>query len=187
MKKKLALIVLAVVVLLAIMFGTSYNSLLQQQINVEEKVANIDTQLQRRADLIPNLVNTVKGYVKHEDEVFKAVSEARSKLLSAKTMPEKADASQVTQAALGRLLAVAENYPELKSDKLYTNLMDELAGTENRLAYARDEYNQAAKANNTAVSSFPKLIFARLFGFNKADYFQSTKQAKTVPTVDFSK
>ncbi|KXB42021.1 LemA family protein [Amygdalobacter nucleatus] len=187
MKKKSALGVAIIVVLILVLTGTSYNSLLSKQINVEEKVANIDSQLQRRADLIPNLVGTVKGYVKHEDDVFKAVNEARTKLLAAKTMPEKAEASQTTQAALGRLLAVAENYPELKSDKLYTNLMDELAGTENRLAYARDEYNQAAKANNQAVSRFPSVIFARLFSFNKVDYFQATKAAQTAPTVDFSK
>lgn len=187
MKKKIALVVLAIVVILAIFTGTSYNSLLVKQNNVEEKVANIDTQLQRRADLIPNLVNTVKGYVKHEEDVFAAVADARSKLLNAKTMPEKAEASQNAQAALGRLLAVAENYPELKSDKLYINLMDELAGTENRLAYARDEYNKAAKINNTAVSRFPSVIFARLFSFGKVDYFQATKTAQTTPTVDFGK
>lgn len=186
MKKKFALGVVVVVVLLAIFAGTTYNSLLGKQNDALEKAANIDTQLQRRADLIPNLVNTVKGYVKHEEEVFSAVSKARSQLLAAKTMDEKAEAVQSTQSALGRLLAIAENYPELKSDKLYVNLMDELAGTENRLSYARDEYNQAAKVNNQAVGRFPSVIFAKLFSFNKLDYFQAAKAAQTVPTVDFA-
>lgn len=186
MKKKFALGAVIIIVVLAIFAGTTYNSLLGKQNDALEKAANIDTQLQRRADLIPNLVNTVKGYVKHEEEVFSAVSEARSQLLSAKTMNEKAEAVQSTQSALGRLLAIAENYPELKSDKLYMNLMDELAGTENRLSYARDEYNQAAKANNQAVRRFPSVIFAKLFSFNKMDYFQASKVAQTVPTVDFA-
>ncbi|WEG35461.1 LemA family protein [Amygdalobacter indicium] len=187
MNKKLKTTIAAVVVVLLLAGVFSYNSLVGKSQIVTEKAASIDTQLQRRSDLIPNLVKSVKGYTKHEEAVFARVDEAREKLLQAKSMPEKAQADGEIKQALGSLLAVVENYPQLKSDKLFTQLMDELAGTENRLAYARDEYNKAARSNNMSVQTFPNMIFAKIFGFKTVQYYQADKQAAQTPQVDFSK
>ena len=171
------------VILLSIIGG--YNSLVSKEARVEQEAANIDTQLQRRADLIPNLVNTVKGYTNHETEVFAQVTEAREKLMSANTMAEKSAANDEVSTALGRLVAVAENYPELKSDTVYIDLMDELAGTENRIAKVRKDYNDAATSYNKAIKKFPGIIFAGAFGFEKVDLFEATEGATTPVTVNF--
>ncbi|WP_434577586.1 LemA family protein [Thermoanaerobacterium thermosaccharolyticum] len=181
------LVVLAVVVIfIAYLFG-GYNSLVSQQENVNSKWSQIDNQLQRRADLIPNLVETVKGYAAHEQAVFDSVNKAREKLLSANTVQEKANANDELGTALGRLLAISENYPTLKADQNFRQLSDELAGTENRIAVARMDYNNAVQQYNTSIRQFPNVIIARMFGFTEKQYFKAQASASEVPKVDFSK
>ena len=177
--------VIAVVAVLIIACIGGYNSLVSKETTVEEQASNIDTQLQRRADLIPNLVSTVKGYTDHETEVFTAVTEAREKLMSAGTMAEKSQANDEVSTALGKLIAIAESYPELKSDTVYVSLMDELAGTENRISYARKTYNEAVASYNKAIKKFPGVLFANMFGFEKAEMFEASEGAETVPEVSF--
>lgn len=147
----------------------------------------VETQLQRRADLIPNLVNTVKGYASHEEDVFTAVADARTALSGAKTVDELNSAQSQLDSAVSRLLAIAESYPDLKANENFINLQDELAGTENRISVARQDYNNAAKEYNTKIQSFPASIIAGLFHFEKADYFTATAEAATAPAVDFGK
>lgn len=177
--------VIAVVAVLAIFCISSYNSLVSSKENIDNKLAAIDTQLQRRNDLIPNVVNTVKGYAKHESDVFADVSDARARLAGAKTTEETAEADAELSGAVSRLLMVAENYPELKADTQFSALTDELAGTENRIAVARKDYNDAAKTYNTQIKTFPKVIFANMFGFEKAAYFEASEESKNVPQVNF--
>lgn len=184
----ITLIVLAVIAVLV--FGTiygTYNQLVALDENVNSKWSQIDNQLQRRADLIPNLVETVKGYAAHEKEIFDSVNKAREKLLSANTVADKAASNEELNTALGRLLAIAENYPNLKADANFRQLSDELAGTENRIAVARMDYNNAVQAYNTKIRSFPTSIIANMFGFKEREYFKADEAAKTVPKVDFSK
>ena len=179
------LIVLAAIVIVLIMFFVGgYNSLVSKQTAVEEQAANIDAQLQRRADLIPNLVKTVKSFTEHESEVFSEVTEAREKLMSAGTMAEKSEANEEVTSALNKLIAIAESYPELKSDTVYVDLMDELAGSENRISYARQNYNEAAASYNKAIRMFPGVFFANMFGFEKAELFEASEGAEKVPDVD---
>ena len=182
--KAILLIIIVLIAVFAIALVSGYNSLVSLQIKVEEQQANIDTQLQRRIDLIPNLVNTVQSFANHETEVFNAVTQAREKLMAAGSMEEKASADEMLNSALGRLIAVAENYPELKSDTVYIGLMDELAGTENRIAYSRQSYNEAVTAYNKAIRVFPTALIARLFGFEKASFFEAAQGAETVPEVN---
>ncbi len=184
MKKGIIIAVVIVAILAAVGIG-SYNSLVSKETKLEEQAANIDTQLQRRADLIPNLVSTVKGYADHETEVFTAVTEAREKLFAAGTMEEKSEANNEVSAALGRLIAISESYPELKSDTVFVDLMDELSGAENRISYARQEYNAAVASYNRAIRVFPTVIFAKMMGFEKASSFEADESANTVPTVEF--
>ncbi len=176
--------VLVAAAAVAVFFIGGYNSLVSKQTAVEEQGANIDTQLQRRADLIPNLVKTVKSYTDHESEVFSEVNEAREKLMQAGTMAEKSEANEEVTSALNKLIAVAESYPELKSDKVYIDLMDELAGTENRIAYSRENYNSAVADYNKAIRTFPGVFFAGMFGFEKAELFEAAAGASEVPEVD---
>lgn len=182
-------IVLIIVVIVVVILGgipiVSYNSLISLQTAVEEGSSNIDTQLQRRVDLIPNLVESVKGFTTHETEVFDAVTNARKEMMSANTMDEKSTANEEMTTALNKLIAVAEAYPELKSDSVYTNLMDELAGTENRISYARKKYNASVTNYNQTIRRFPGVIFAGMFGFEKADFFEAAEGADTVPEVKF--
>ncbi len=163
------------------------NGLIAHDEAVKANWAEIDNQLQRRADLIPNLVNTVKGYAQHEKGIFESVSEARSKMLAAKGPAEKSAAYDLMNQSLGRLLAVAENYPQLKADNVFIRLQDELAGTENRIAVARGRYNNAVKDFNQAIRKFPGALFAGSMGFSKAEYFQVQDRAKatTPPEVKF--
>lgn len=184
---KIALIaVLLVLVVLVVSVFSGYNSLVTMRENVTGQQANIQTQLQRRNDLIPNLVNTVKGYAAHEKEVFDAVSDARARLAGAgNDMQELADADAAMQSALSRLLMVVENYPDLKANTQYTALMDELAGTENRIAVARKDYNDAVQSYNRKLRTFPTVIYAGMLGFTQADYFEAAEGAETPPTVDF--
>lgn len=181
----ITLCIIAAVVILVMSSIGSYNSLVDSRENIDGLLANIDTQLQRRNDLIPNIVNTVKGYTSHESEVLGQVSEARAKLAGAATTEEKSAADTELSSALSRLLMVVENYPDLKADTQFTALTDELAGTENRIAVARKDYNDAARQYNAAIQKFPKVIFAGLFGFEKADYFQAEEGAQQAPSVNF--
>lgn len=186
--KKGLLIFGIIILILAVLTGfavNSYNGLVTARETVDNQLSNIDTQLQRRNDLIPNFVNTVKGYASHESEVFGAVSDARAKMAGANTTAEMAQADSELSSALSRLLVVVENYPELKADTQFTALSDELAGTENRIAVARRDYNAAAKEYNVTIQRFPKVIFANMFGFQKADYFQAAEGAENAPIVNF--
>lgn len=182
---KIGLIIIGVLVVIGAMLASGYNGLVRMDEEVTGKWAQIETQLQRRSDLIPNLVNTVKGYAAHETEVFKAVSDARAKLAGAQTVAETSEANTELSGALGRLLVVVENYPVLKADQNFRALQDELAGTENRIAVARKDYNDAVKMFNAEIRSFPKNILAGILNFDKRDYFEAEAGAKAAPTVNF--
>lgn len=165
-----------------------HNGLVDQRETVRSGFSDIDTQLQRRADLIPNLVSVTKGYAKHEEKVFTAVSEARSKLLAAKSVNEKAEASAAMNSALGRLMAISESYPQLKANENFIRLQDELAGTENRIAVARTRYNNVVKKFNASIQKFPTSFIASAMNFEPAEYFQpsaSQKDLKEAPKVSF--
>ena len=177
--------VIAVIAIIAFSCVGTYNSLVAQRENVDTQYSAIETQLQRRIDLIPNIVNTVKGYAAHESEVFGAVSDARARLAGASTKEEAAEADSELTSAVSRLLMIADNYPDLKADTQFTALTDELAGTENRIAVARKDYNDAAKTYNTQIKTFPKVIIANLFGFEKVEYFEAAEGAKSAPQVNF--
>lgn len=183
--KKMWIIVLIVIAALAAAGISSYNSLVSSKEEINQSFANIDTMLQRRVDLIPNLVNTVKGYASHESEVIQSVSDARAQLAGANSVEEKAEADSALSSAISRLLMVVENYPDLKADTQFTALSDELAGTENRIAQARNEYNEKVGVYNSTIKRFPKVIFAGIMGFDKAEYFKASDNAQTVPEVKF--
>ncbi|MGF7059178.1 LemA family protein [Brassicibacter mesophilus] len=178
-------IVLAVVLVIVFIFAGSYNSLVQLDEETNAKWAQVENQLKRRADLIPNLVNTVKGFASQEKEVLIGVTEARSRLETAKGPQEYAQANAQLSTALERLNVVVERYPELKSNENFIRLQDELAGTENRIAVARMDYNESAKVYNNKVRKFPSNIFAGMFGFDKKEYFEISEQDKDVPEVNF--
>lgn len=184
--KKLIIIIAAILAVVVIIGGSaisSYNGLVTNQESVETAKANIDTMLQRRADLIPNVVDTVKAFAKHETEVFDKVLEARQNLLNANTIEEQSAANEELTTALQGINVIVENYPELKSDATYIGLMDELEGSENRIAVARDRYNEAVKEYNLKVKRFPGSIFAGIFGFEEAEYFEADAGASEVPDV----
>ncbi len=181
----LAVVVLLVVLLVLPLIG-SYNRLVGLDEQVNNNWSQVENQLQRRLDLIPNLVETVKGYAAHEKEVLADVSAARAKLAGAQSVPEAAAADEELTGALSRLLAVVENYPNLKADANFRQLQDELAGTENRIAVARMDYNTSVKEINATVRRFPTVIVARIFGFSGRDYFEADEGAHTVPKVDFN-
>ncbi len=162
-----------------------YNSLVNTEEDVSGAWADVETQLQRRADLIPNLVETVKGFAAQEKEIFKDVADARSRLLGAKGPAEVGAASSGMESALGRLLAISERYPDLKSNANFMQLQDELAGTENRVAVSRKRYNDASRSYNKTIRRFPAKIFAGMFGFDAHAYFEAEEAAKQVPKVKF--
>lgn len=183
--KKILLVLLAVVVLIGGTLMGSYNGLVSANEQVTGQWSQVENQLQRRNDLIPNLVNTVKGYAAHETQVYADVANARAKLAGARNVSDAAVASGELDGALSRLLAIAENYPDLKSNTNFLQLQDELAGTENRIAVARRDYNQSVQTFNAKIKSFPTNILAGMFGFTDRDYFKADEGAKTVPQVKF--
>ncbi len=187
-KKGLIIGIAAVVLVIVIIVGSvmsTYNGLVPKQEKVQNAEHQIQNQLQRRADLIPNLVNTVKGYASHEKEVYTALADARAKLNSASTPEQYEEAEASFNSALSRLLVVVENYPELKANENFIYLQDELAGAENRISQARKDYNDAVTDYNQSIRKFPAVIFAGMFGFEKADYFEASPESNTVPTVNF--
>jgi LemA protein len=167
--------------------GCSYNTFVKQEEAVKAQWAQVENQLQRRNDLIPNLVESVKGYAQHEESVYKDIADARSRLLAAKSPEESIAAANQQTSALGRLLAVVENYPQLRANEQFNRLMDELAGTENRLAVERMRYNERVQEYNTARRQFPGNLTAKMFGFKDYPFFQVPDEAKQVPKVDFKK
>ena len=189
MKKKTGLIVIAVVLVLVIAVAggviSAYNELVEEREEVLTAQSAVETNLQRRADLIPNLVSTVKGYAAHEEEVYTALADARAALAGAKTVDEMNTANDALDSAISRLLVVVENYPELKADTQFINLQDELAGSENRIAKARQEYNEEAREYNTEIKKFPTSVIAGMFNFESVEYFEASEESQTVPSVDF--
>jgi LemA protein len=188
-KKKTLLIVLAVIVVLAIaaysFFAGNYNKFVQMDVGIKAAWSQVENQLQRRYDLIPNLVETVKGYAKQEKDVLVEVTNARAKVGGAGTIPDKIAANNQLTGALSRLMVVVERYPDLKSNQNFMRLQDELAGTENRIAVERMRYNEAVKIYNEAIRSFPANILASMYGFKEAAFFESPKEAKVAPKVKF--
>ena len=186
--KAIAITGIVIVVIIFSIFlsvrGT-YNSLVQLDEGVKSAWAQVENQLQRRYDLIPNYVETVKGYAEHEKEVFLKVTEARAKVGGAESIEEKIGANNELSSALSRLLLVVENYPDLKANQNFMKLQDELAGTENRIAVERRRYNEAVRTYNVKIRSFPTNIMAGMFGFGKAEFFNVSAEAKEVPKVKF--
>ena len=183
--KKVWIIVLAVVLLLGFSAIGSYNGLVGLNESVNGKWSQIDVQLQRRADLIPNLVSTVQGYAAHEQAILKNIADARSRLVGAQGVADKAAANEELSSTLSRLLVVVENYPNLKADANFRQLQDELAGTENRLAVARKDYNDSVQVYNAKIKTFPNAMWAGMLGFSPREYFQADAASKTVPKVEF--
>ena len=195
--KKSYVILISVVVLIAILvIGSisSFNGLVNMEEDVNGQWANVETQYQRRADLIPNLVNTVKGYAAHESETLEAVVNARSKAtqitvdasnLTPQKLAEYQKAQGDVSAALGKLLAIQENYPDLKANQNFMELQAQLEGTENRINVARVNFNNAAQQYNAAIRRFPKSMFAGMFGFDKRAYFEAAEGASQAPNVQF--
>ena len=177
------LIVLALVALPVA--GCSYNTFVSQDEAIKAQWAQVQNQLQRRNDLIPNLVETVMGYATHEESVYKDIADARSRLLAARSPEETIQAANQQTTALGRLLAVVENYPQLRANEQFNRLMDELSGTENRIAVERMRYNQKVQDYNTSRRQFPANVTARMFGFKEYPFFQAPPEAKQAPKVNF--
>jgi len=166
--------------------GCSYNSFTGQQEAIKGSWAEVENQLQRRNDLIPNLVSTVQGFAAQEKEILTRIAASREKLAGARTPAETIDAANEQSSALARLLVVVENYPQLKSDQTFMRLMDELSGTENRIAVARGRYNERVQAYNALRRRFPSNITAKIFGFDEWKFFEAPAAAREVPKVDFS-
>ena len=177
----------AVIIIVLIMIVPRYNSLVNLDEEVNGKQSQIETQLQRRGDLIPNLVSTVQGYASHEEEVFTDIADARSRIASSEgNVEEMAEANNEMTSALSRLLAISENYPELQASEQFTGLRDELAGAENRIAVARQDYNTAVQEYNRNTRTFPGNIIAGIFNFDEKPYFEADDSAQDAPEVDFN-
>ena len=195
MKKNKGLIITVVVIALVALWGiSSYNGLVSMDENVSNQWANVETQYQRRSDLIPNLVNTVKGYAKHESQTLEAVMAARSQATQVKIDPSNCTPQQLAAyqkaqgdvtTALGKLLAITENYPDLKANQNFLELQSQLEGTENRINVARKDFNDTAKKYNTSLRSFPRNIVASMCGFEKRNYFEAEAGAEKAPKVEF--
>ncbi|HEX9026152.1 MAG TPA: LemA family protein [Clostridium sp.] len=184
--KIILIIIVGILIILAIPIS-GYNSLVSLEQNVNSASSNIDTQLQRRSDLIPNLVNTVKGYATQEKTIFTDIANARSKLAGATNVSDKANADNELSGSLSRLLAIVENYPDLKSNQNFRDLSVQLEGTENRIAVSRQDYNTAVTNYNTKRRRFPSNIISSLFGFQEKPLYKASEGAKEVPSVDFTK
>lgn len=195
MKKNKGLIITIVVIVLVALWGIlSYNGLVEMDEKVSNQWANVETQYQRRSDLIPNLVNTVKGYAKHESQTLEAVMVARSQATQVKIDPSNCTPQQLAAyqkaqgdvtTALGKLLAITENYPDLKANQNFLELQSQLEGTENRINVARKDFNDSAKEYNTSLRRFPRNIIASMFGFEKRNYFEAEAGAEKAPKVEF--
>lgn len=195
MKKNKGLIITIVVIALVAIWGiSSYNGLVSMDENVSNSWANVETQYQRRSDLIPNLVNTVKGYAKHESETLESVMAARSQATQVKIDPSNCTPQQLAAyqkaqgdvtTALGKLLAITENYPDLKANQNFLELQSQLEGTENRINVARKDFNDTAKKYNTSLRRFPRNIVASMCGFEKRNYFEAEAGAEKAPKVEF--
>jgi LemA protein len=197
MKKKtrVTLVITAIIVIVIVFaFVNGYNSLVSMEENVNTSWSQVETQYQRRADLIPNLVNTVKGYAEHESSTFEAVTAARSRAtqltvsadtLTPAALAEYTQAQGAVGSALSRLIMLQENYPELKANQNFIELQAQLEGTENRINQARRDFNTAAQQYNTSVRRFPRNIIASMFGFDKKPYFEAQQGAETAPVVEF--
>lgn len=173
-------------IILAIIFAPKYNQFVNLEEEVNQKESQIETQLQRRGDLIPNLVSTVQGYASHEEEIFTDIADARSRLSGAENVEEMAEANNEVTSALSRLLAISENYPDLQASEQFTGLRDELAGAENRIAVARQDYNTAVQEYNRNTRTFPGNMVAGLFGFSEKPYFEADETSRDVPEVEFN-
>ncbi len=194
LKKHKTIVIIAVLAIIAMWGISAYNGLVSMDEGVQTKWADVETQYQRRADLIPNLVNTVKGYAAHESETLQAVVEARAKATSMNIDPSNMSAEQIANfqkaqdgvsSALGRLLVTVEKYPDLKANENFKELQAQLEGTENRISVARRDYNEAARKYNTTLRSFPKNILAGMFGFEKKAYFEAQEGSEQAPIVQF--
>ena len=194
LKKHKTIVIIAVLAIIAMWGISAYNGLVSMDEGVQTKWADVETQYQRRADLIPNLVNTVKGYAAHESETLTAVVEARAKATSVIIDPTNMSAEQIANfqkaqdgvsSALSRLLVTVEKYPDLKANENFRELQAQLEGTENRISVARRDYNEAARKYNTTLRSFPKNILAGMFGFEKKAYFEAQEGSEQAPTVQF--
>lgn len=181
------IVLVAIVVVVALLLVALYNRLVQQRNRVDNAWAQVEVQLKRRWDLIPNLVETVKGYAAHERETFEAVTQARARAQQAGNPAEAAQAEGILGAALGRLFAVAEAYPELQADENFRQLQDELAGTENRIAVSRQVYNDTVLTFNNAIQTFPGVVLAGPFGFAQREFFETDETQREAPQVDFGR
>ncbi|MBG9692592.1 LemA family protein [Lysinibacillus sp. fkY74-1] len=179
-------IIVLMLIVFALVLIPKYNSLVAAEENVDSKWAQVENQLQRRYDLIPNLVESVKGYTNHEQQVIADITNARAQMGNANSPAQQAVANDTLTGALSRLLVVVENYPNLKADANFRQLMDELAGTENRLAVAREDYNNEVQQFNKHVKRFPGNLMAGMFGFEQKEYFKATAGAEQAPAIDFS-
>ena len=185
--RRTALHIVALAALAGPLTGCSYNRFVSQEEAIKSQWAQVQNQLQRRNDLIPNLVETVKGYAAHEEGVYKDIADARARLLAAKSPEETIQAANQQTSALGRLLAVVENYPQLKANEQFNRLMDELAGTENRIAVERMRYNERIQEYDTARRQFPGNLTAKMFSFKEYPFFEAPASAQQAPKVNFGK
>ncbi|MCX4249462.1 MAG: LemA family protein [Bacilli bacterium] len=190
MKGKNALLIgigVIVLIVLILIVGTikNYNEIVAREETVTKSLANVDTYLQRRADLIPNLVNTVKGYMSHEENIIAEITKARENLVGAKTIDEKSNANKKLTDAINNLYVVVENYPDLKASQNFISLQDEIAGSENRIATSRKDYNDSVNSYNAYIKRFPNNLVASMFGFTAKNYFEASEGSNDVPQVSF--
>lgn len=178
-------ILVGLFLIFCLFLGYQYNSVKSARLNVDAAYGQVENQMQRRADLIPNLVNTVKGYMKHEEAQIKAVTDARARLMNAGSPEELGAADAELTGALGKLIAISENYPDLKANTQFTELMREISGTENRIAVARMDYNEAIRFYNIKIQTFPGTFFADMMGMRPLPQFRAEEKAKEVPQVAF--
>ncbi|GAV25150.1 LemA family protein [Carboxydothermus islandicus] len=184
-QKSLFWVIVGIVIVFLLYGFSTYNSLVALNEKVDASLSEIDNQLARAADLLPNLEATVKGYAAHEKEIFSDIAKARNLMLSAGTVSQRDEAAGELSDLVGRLLMLTENYPNIKADARFAQLMDELAGTANRITVARRDYNEAVRKYNTRIKTFPTKIIAGMFGFTERDYFKAPENARTFPKVNF--